>query len=765
MALDAGTQLGRYTIRSILGAGGMGEVYLAQDTQLKRLVALKLLSADVTQNAEQLRRFLQEAHAASVLNHPNILTVYEIGQADGLHFISTEYVEGETLRQHIIDAKPELTATLDIAVEIASALAAAHKAGVVHRDIKPENIMIRRDGYVKVLDFGLAKLIENQKSKFDHAAETLQAVKTEPGVVMGTVAYMSPEQARGLEVDARTDVWSLGVVLYEMITGAIPFDGLTASDVMAAILRTEPPPLKRFAPKAPAELQRIIRKSLFKERSERYQTIKDMLLDLKSLRRDIEKGIEPESEIETVEANSIAILPFKNLTQDTAVSFYEFSLADAVITELARLRSLVVCPSSVVAKYLGQNKDPLEIGKELKVGVVLAANFLHAGQRIRVTTQLIDVLNGKILWVERIDAESNDIISVQDIITQRIVDGLQLKFTSSEQVDLAQRATNNSAAYEEYLRGRDRMRRYIFQTVANEDVEKAIEHFNRAVELDSKFALAFCGLGGCYAQRIFKGVGNFEDIVNAQVALDKGLSLDSQIIEARAYRVFIYRVQGERQKAYEQIAVLRREAPHNSLVHFISSFFYRHRGDYENALHGWGEMLRVDPTARVIVGYNRARVFMYQQRYEDAFSELEQAAAIEPDHPIVKLFYAVAVFRSGNPAQAADLLRDLLANHPRDVFRPYLAMCLSALGEHQAAQAQLTEGVKQVAATDPDVSYWLASAYVMENQREKALKWLERSINLGNENRPWLELNPIWKPLHDDLQFKELLNRIETRAK
>src|SRR5262249_10300203 len=281
-----GKQIGHYSVLSHIGRGGMGEVFLAQDASLARKVALKLLRGDLTKDQERLRRFRQEARAASALNHPNILTIHEIGQEGSLHFMATEYVEGETLRQHIVSARTTLGEALDVSVQAASALAAAHQAGIIHRDIKPENIMLRTDGYVKVLDFGLAKLAKTKP--VDTAAPTQPKVETEPGVIMGTVSYMSPEQARGLAVDARTDIWSLGVMIYEMVAGRRPFEAETASDVMALILQKEPLPLSRYSSEAPAELDRIVRKALHKDKEERYQMIREILLDLKSLKQEIE---------------------------------------------------------------------------------------------------------------------------------------------------------------------------------------------------------------------------------------------------------------------------------------------------------------------------------------------------------------------------------------------------------------------------------------------------------------------------------------------
>src|SRR5213083_2111172 len=283
-----GKQIGHYQVLSLLGAGGMGEVYLAEDARLKRKVALKLLPAGLTANQDRLRRFEQEAQAASALNHPNIITIYEIGQVDGLNFIVTEFIEGETLRQRMATERMDLPIVLDVAIQAASALAAAHAAGIVHRDLKPENIMLRPDGLIKVLDFGLAKLTEPRTANVDTEAPTVARVHTKIGAVMGTAQYMSPEQARGLKVDARTDIFSLGVVLYEMLAGRAPFLGETTADIISVLLQKEPQPLSTLAPDTPAELQSIISKALRKDKDERYQTVKDLLIDLTTLKQELE---------------------------------------------------------------------------------------------------------------------------------------------------------------------------------------------------------------------------------------------------------------------------------------------------------------------------------------------------------------------------------------------------------------------------------------------------------------------------------------------
>lgn len=345
----AGKLISHYKVLSLVGSGGMGEVYLAEDTRLGRRVALKLLPEDLANDEQRVGRLQQEARAASNLNHPNILTIHEIGQVDSRHFIATEFIDGDTLRARLSKERMDLAVVLQIATDIASALAAAHAAGIIHRDIKPDNVMIRRDRIVKVLDFGLAKLTETHSRPIDTEAPTKVLVNTEPGVVMGTANYMSPEQARGLEVDARTDIWSLGAVLYEMVTGHVPFEGQTPTDVLSLILQKQPPPIARYAPEVPEEMDRIITKSLVKDRDDRYQTVKDLLIDLQRLRRQLDLRAEIERTVPPDKANdgtvtgnqrhtTVAALP---QTTDTPTP-HATSSAEYIVGEVKRHKRTVV---------------------------------------------------------------------------------------------------------------------------------------------------------------------------------------------------------------------------------------------------------------------------------------------------------------------------------------------------------------------------------------------------------------------------------------
>jgi serine/threonine-protein kinase len=399
----------------------------------------------------------------------------------------------------------------------------------------------------------------------------------------------------------------------------------------------------------------------------------------------------------------------------------------------------------------------------MSVAAVLSAGFLRAGDRIRVTAQLVDVDSGDLLWSDRIDADATDIINVQDTITQEICEGLRLELTSDEKDRLEQAKTANAQAYEEYLRGRDCMGRYVYHTIARKDVDEAIEHFERAAYLDPSFALAHSALGAAYANRVMKGFGEPDDHALAREAFDKALALDPYLIEARMHMIFIYLSSGQKAQARAAADQLKREAPNDASVHFVRGVVARLDGDYDKALRSLDRMARLNPAERVVVSYNRARLFTYLGRYEEALAELDAGAAIEPDHPLIRTFRARALYYRGEPVKAAEILEQVLEQHPQlDGIRPIYATFLSALGWHEDARAQITDEVLKTADTDHDVAYWLASSYALEGERDKALKWLRRAIQLGNENRPWFERDKNWDSLRSDPEYQRIIGAIVT---
>src|SRR5713226_8200582 len=807
-----GQTLGNYKITHKLGAGGQGTVYKAIDTKLGRAVVIKVLPAELTVKEANLKRFEREARLASALDHPNICTIFDLNDIDGVHFIAMQYVEGKNVRE-LVNGRPlDFASALTITIQVADALAAAHERGIIHRDIKAGNVMVTPSGQVKVLDFGLAKLVDESLSP----AGIHHTDLTEVGIPYGTATYAAPEQARGERVDARANIFSTGVLLYEMLTGTWPFQGKTSVDVRHAVLHEEPRPLDEARPDAvPPRLQVILDRTLQKDPRDRYQKVAELRDDLRIVLREVESGVPqgfepitpvaprylsgtgrmgralrwlrgvtgektsqqrvstsghathdtPATSTGDRERKSLAILPFKNLSNDAQSSFYEFSLADAVITELARVRSLVVRPSSEVVKYQGTQIDPRQAGREMSVAAVLSAGFLRAGDRIRVTAQLVDVGSGDLLWSDRIDADATDIINVQDTITQEICDGLRLELTSDEKDRLEQQRTVNAEAYDEYLRGRACLAQFVYKTVARKDVDEAIEHFERAADMDPSFALAHSGLGAAYSSRVMKGQGEPDDHAIAHAAFDKALALDPHLIEARMNMIFIFLSRGEKAKARHAADALRREAPNDASAHFVRGVVARLDGDYDKSLRSFDHMARLNPAERVVVSYNRARVLTYLARYDEALTELDRGAAIEPDHPLIKTFRARALYYHGEPVKAAEILEQVLEQHPQlDGIRPIYATFLSALGWHDEARAQLTDEVKATANTDHDVAYWLASAYALVGERAESLQWLRRAIELGNENKPWFERDKNWDSLRDDPEYQRIINSISTPA-
>jgi serine/threonine-protein kinase len=807
-----GENINQYKILEKIGAGGQGTVYKAQDTKLDRTVVIKVLPPELTAKTANFRRFEREAQLCSQLDHPNICTIYDFHQDDGVFYIAMQYVEGKNVRQLVGGRPLELQSALSIAMQVCDALAYTHSRGIIHRDIKAGNIMANDSGQVKILDFGLAKLLQDEPLENTKGLDRTEI--TELGVPYGTATYAAPEQAKGEKTDHRADIFSTGVLLYEMLTGIWAFQGKTVIDVRHQVLYGTPKPLSEMRPEPlPPQLQMILDRALAKEPKDRYQKISQMRDDLRAVLQEISgmpilqgdsftphhlddnpvkrawnwltgkssadstsmprtpsvsnaPTFAPELTLTATgqEKKSVAILPFKNLSNDPASNFYEFSLADAVITELAGLRSLIVRPSSVIAKYQGADIDPRAAGRELRVHAILSAGFIRSGERIRVTAQLLDVLMGEILWSDRIDAEGNDILALQDTIAERILDGLKLELTPKEQEKLGRRATDNAEAFEEYLRGRDNFGRFIFRTVAAEDCNAAIANFKHAIKLDPDFALAHSGLGACYANRIFKGMGDAEDYTYAEAAFSRAFKYDPNVVEARVLMVLIYLSRGEKKKARAEIKLLQEQFPNDAPLYFVKGTMHRLDGEYEESLKSFEKLAKLDPAARVVSSYNRARIFLYKQQYDEALAELDKGTKAEPNHPMVRIFRSSVLFYSGKEDEAVETIQNVLENNPQmDGIRPLLAIYLAHQGKREEAKAQMTDQARGLAKADHDMAYWMCSASSQLGEIDQAFYWLERAIKLGNENKPWFETDKMLAPLRQDARFAELMSKIEKR--
>jgi serine/threonine-protein kinase len=815
--LAPGATFSHYRIIEQLGQGGQAIAYKAVDTRLDRSVVIKILLPELASSENARRRFEREAKLASALDHPNICAIYDIDESDGLFYIVMPYAEGRTLK-HVISGRPmEILSALSIGVQIADAITTAHARGIVHRDIKPNNIVVNDQGKVKVLDFGLAKMLATDQE----AGADPDKSMTEIGLPYGTAGYGSPEQAAGERVDHRTDIFSLGVLIYEMVTGHQPFKGRNRIEILNSVINDEPEPVAEEIPGVPPRLQIILDRALAKKPRERFGTMAEMRDELKALLRQLlqDSGVElagigaillaprsarsswrlsgtlgrvfnkirnshapsaapsqSSSQSDSLRPSSsrppswgsedkqvIAVLPFKNLSGNAEDNFYEFSLADGIIAELASVRSLVVRPSQYIAQYAGQNVDPRRVGEDLATPVVLVGSFIKTPDRFRVTAQLIKTATGEILWSEKIDSHARDLITLQDTIAERVISGLKVKLTEAEQEKIERPLTTSPEAHEFYLRGRDMLFQYMSHTFNDSDLDVAIRMFHEAIRLDPGFARAHYALGRCYVHHA-QGYGGGEYFDLAEKSLLRALDLDENLSGARLQMVYVYLHRGEKEQALATLAEVRREAPNDPTVFIIAGMLYRLNGLYDKALRQYDRLLELNPNDGVIAGYNRGRIYAYRHEYDRAIAELEKGRAVEPDHPLIKTFLALIYFNQGRVEECRKLAEETLDQHPHfDPLQILLGWCHSARGEHERARSLITDHVKQIAAADHDVALWLASLYAMENMRDEAVEWIKRAIQLGNENYPLFADNPRLDNLRCDLRFIDLLNELKRK--
>jgi serine/threonine protein kinase len=784
--LESGTKLGRYEIRSKLGAGGMGEVYLAEDTRLDRKVALKILPDELAADPDRMKRFVQEAKAASGLNHPNIITIYEIDQTDSTPFIAAEFIEGSTLRERMRVQPLGLGEVLNVAVQVASALAAAHASGIVHRDIKPENIILRSDGIAKVLDFGIAKVTGHGSQELVNSeAPTRDHLKTDSGVVMGTAIYMSPEQARGHQVDARTDIFSLGVVIYELLTGQLPFEGSSIYEIIASILSDkEPPPLSRYSREVPAELERIISKTLRKNRDERYQNIKDLLLDLQSLKQQFEfTKTHPVRLVQTgrkqlfgvlsililvvgtvilyawwkhaqapgqPEIKSLAVLPLKSL--DAGESYLGLGIADAAIRRISQT-GLIVRPTSAVRRYLNEDTDALAAAKQLGVDSVLEGSFQRADDRLRVSVNLLRSRDGASLWTDSFDLRMSDIFTIEDTVAQQVASRLRLQVDASQKAQLTKRYTSNPIAYEFYLKGA-----YNFdQRVSAGDsstTESAIGFYKKAIDADPNFALAHAQLAYAYADMaVFEEPTQPAWLERAKEEINRAQELDPQLAETHLARFQLLYSEFE---GYQGEAAVREVRLANKLNpnvgHSELAYLYSHLGLDDLAAHELARAYEIDPTSDALNGMT---LLLYE--VQCAYDEYDANHSIRHDAES-EVWYFTGKGRVDEAQKAMDEWSAKQPNHPR--LPAAKALLFAVKGDFRAAEAEIPIVLSKHPLKDPlyhHAAYDIACIYALEGKSAEAVKWLRESAVTGFHLYPRYERDAYLNRIRQSPEFIKFL--------
>ena len=751
----------------------MGVVYKAHDTKLNRDVALKFLPPELTKDSNARERFIQEAQAASALSHPNICGIHAIEEYEQQHFIDMELLEGKTLGVFLKEKELSLKEIVDIALQIAEGLNAAHKKGIVHRDIKPENIMVTDENLVKIMDFGLAKLKGSSKLTKTHST-------------LGTLSYMSPEQARGDEVDQRSDIFSFGAVLYEMITGRRPFKGEHEAAIIYSLVNETPEPLARYKTNVPVELQRVVDKALSKERSERYQHVDEMIADLRRIQHKISGSVTSVTKMSRVpwiiaaglvllvvvciylfypksvpisgRSKSIAVLPFKNLSDSKEDEYFSDGLTEDIITQLSKISGIekVIARTSVM-RYKETDKSIREIGKELDVATILEGSVRRAGNQIRVVAQLIDVQNEGHLWADTYDKEMTQVFAIQSDVAKQIATALEAKISPTVKSSIEKKQTENAEAYQFYLKGR-----FYWNKRTVPDLQKSIEYFNQAIEKDKFYALAYAGLANSYVVLTAFGLSTEEYYQKAKEAATKALECDSTLAEAHTVLALIKENHYDwtnAERIYKRAIELN---PGYPTAHQWYSGLLNTLGRFDDAITEASRAVELDPLS-LIINYSLSRTLLHMRQYTQAIDQCNKGIELDPNFP---WSYSVR----GNVAEEQGKFDEAIKDYQKAKLLSHSDP--SAIGDIGGVYAragrkddalkvlrELTEYSKQ----GYSVSYYTAQIYYRLGDKERTFELLERSIYAHDTSVMDMSSNPLWDDLRSEPRFVALLKKVGLR--